>query len=230
MELDFDLALTPSSVVVKARDFSTAKQLKKQVDRWATSALKSGRELVEIRWPGSDRQFDIPAFAKSSAVAESNEPSGTSDGLTGQFDQASKVLSLDCMKAMELMVQHEQEGKIVIITSMVTNLCKHTNNALKPSRGIRQPQEWTGYNYLKSWTLDDSEVPSEEYFDLIKFLRRDGYVPGYEYTLKRPDDGALVRYKTDYLLVKNWLGEDVRVGISRPEDFSVLSIPEKSAS
>lgn len=154
-----------------------------------------------------------------------SKPFQISGSLGNQSDEdklraIAKLGNREILKAMEFVMECSKD-KIVIITGMKTNLCKHTNDLLKPERGIRKPHEWTGYNYLKSWTLNDSGVPSEEYFKLIQLLERDKYVSGYEYTLRRPDDEALVRYRTDYLYVENWLGEPVRIGISRQEDYQV---------
>lgn len=111
------------------------------------------------------------------------------------------------------------EGKLLTIVSMVTNRCKHSN--VPPERGIRPAPEWTGYDYLQSWKLDKKK-PSDEYFDLINRLYDNEQVTGFEYTLRRPDDGALVSYATDFFYLPDWYGEPVRVGLSNPKDYRVL--------
>lgn len=128
----------------------------------------------------------------------------------------------DLAKQQELIAEQEARGRIVCITGMKTNLCKHTNDLLTPDRGIRIAPLWTGYNYLKSWCTAGDDVPSTEYDRLIEILHQDRSISGYNYRLIRPDDGALVEYQTDYIYIPNWYGEPVRVGFSNPKDFRVV--------
>ena len=120
--------------------------------------------------------------------------------------------------ALDPIAQAASEGKFVTITSMVTNKCKHSNVA--PERGKRLAPDWTGYDYLQSWRLD-GKILSNEYFELIGRLLDGKQIVGYEYDLIRPDDGAIVRYLTDYWRM-DFFGEDVRIGVSRPEDYTVI--------
>lgn len=128
----------------------------------------------------------------------------------------------DLAKQQELIAEQESRGRIVCITGMVTNLCKHTNDLLTPDRGIRIAPLWTGYNYLQSWCTAGNGIPSSEYDRLIEILHRDRSISGYNYRLIRPDDGALVEYQTDYIYIPNWHGEPVRVGFSDPKDFRIV--------
>ncbi|NJR24349.1 MAG: hypothetical protein HC786_20455 [Richelia sp. CSU_2_1] len=128
----------------------------------------------------------------------------------------------DLAKQLELIAEQEAQGRIVCITGMLTNLCKHTNDLLLPERGIRTAPYWTGYNYLKSWCINGDGVPSAEYDRLIELLHRDRSIAGYSYMLIRPDDGALIEYSTDYVFIPNWYGEPVRVGFSTPKDYRVV--------
>jgi hypothetical protein len=111
------------------------------------------------------------------------------------------------------------EGKTLTIVSMLTNRCKHSN--VKPERGIRPAPEWTGYDYTRSWKIDGKNL-SDEYIYLLNHLYDGEQVKGFEYTLVRPDDGALVRYVTDYFYLPDWYEEPVRVGLSNPNDYQVL--------
>ena len=120
--------------------------------------------------------------------------------------------------ALDPIAQAASEGQCITITSNITNKCKHSNVA--PERGKRLAPDWTGYDYLQSWKLD-GENPSDEYFGLINRLFDGEQIVGYEYDLIRPDDGAIVRYLTDYWRM-DFFGEDVRIGVSRPEDFTVI--------
>jgi hypothetical protein len=64
----------------------------------------------------------------------------------------------------------------------------------------------------------------DEYNQLIELLNRDGYVPQYQYKLRRPDN-RLCAYETDYYFVQNFLGEPVRIGVSKPEAWQLLPEP-----
>jgi hypothetical protein len=124
-------------------------------------------------------------------------------------------------RSLEPIAEAAQQGKIVTIVSMITNLCKHSNDLLTPARSLRHAPDWTGYNYLSSWRLNGKD-PSPEYFKLIGLLYDNWSVKGYEYSLIRPDDGAVIRYSTDYTMAP-FLGKElVRIGVSRPEDFTIL--------
>ena len=122
--------------------------------------------------------------------------------------------------ALDPFAEAAANKQIVTLVSMVTGRCKHSSSELTFERAKRSAPEWTGYDYRQSWKLDGENL-SEEYHTLIRRLYDDRLVPGYEYSLIRPDDGAIVRYETDYRLI-DFLGEQVRVGISRPEAYTVL--------
>jgi hypothetical protein len=123
-------------------------------------------------------------------------------------------------RSLEPLLEADTKGKIVTIVSMVTDKCKHSN--VPPKRGLRLAPNWTGYDYRQSWKLDGTNL-SQEYLDLIKKLYDDRVVSDYEYDLIRPDDGARLRYSTSYTLVE-FFGELVRVGVSRPEDFTLIEV------
>ena len=120
--------------------------------------------------------------------------------------------------ALDPIAQAASEGQCITITSMVTDRCKHSN--IPPERGKRPAPDWTGYDYLKSWKLDGVN-PSSEYLELINRLSSGEQIVGYEYYLVRPNDGAVVCYLTDYWRM-DFFGEDVRIGVSRPEDYTVI--------
>lgn len=138
------------------------------------------------------------------------------------ISQVARNRGRDLAAQLELIAEQEAKGRIVCITGMHTNLCKHTNDLLKPDRGLRLAPYWTGYNYLKSWCTNGDGIPSVQYDRLIEILQRDRSIVGYDYALVRPDDGALVEYQTDYIFIPDWYGEPVRVGFSNPEDYRIL--------
>jgi hypothetical protein len=145
---------------------------------------------------------------KSTEITEEQE--------MADFSQIENLLGADYARIHEFLKQQRTEGKIVIITSNITGTCYHTNDLLKPERGVLQPYMWTGYNYLNSWrdTMHQLE-------HLKELLEQDGFVPQYEYELRRPDN-AFCSYSTDYYLCRNYLGDEVRIGVSKPEDWRLL--------
>jgi hypothetical protein len=122
-------------------------------------------------------------------------------------------------RSLEPVAIEAGEGKLVTIVSMINNRCKHSN--VPPKRGLRDAPDWTGYDYLQSWRLDGVN-PSNEYYTLLDLLYDEYVVPDYEYSLVRPDDGAILRYSTSYTLVNDFYGERVRFGISDPNAFSLV--------
>jgi hypothetical protein len=130
----------------------------------------------------------------------------------------------DLVPSLEFVAEQEQRGKIICIVGAKTDLCKHTNSHLTKKRGKREPQNWTGYNYRRSWCTDINRpgVVSSEYEKLIALLLKDKYVRNFEYRLVRPD-GAFVEYLSDFLYLEDLLGEPVRIGFSWPEDYRELS-------
>jgi hypothetical protein len=142
------------------------------------------------------------------------------------------LLGADYRRILEFLLDQEAEGNIVVITSNITDVCLHTNSLLLPSRGLRQPADWCGYGYRRSWrsSLDDFDRTNPDYDQLKALLARDGQVQDFEYTLFRPDVDsnhlldAKVRYQTSYFLCQDYLGHEVRIGVSRPQDYEVLDL------
>lgn len=156
------------------------------------------------------------------------------------------LLGADYIKIHEFLIQQRTEGNIVIITSNVTrdafgkristenpeagrDLCHHTNDLLLPNRAYWAPKDFTGYNYRLSWRrgYDDYDRLNPQYHKLKELLERDGFIKNYQYTLYRPD-GAYCEYSTDYYLCRDYLGDEVRIGISKPQDWRlIVSAPEQ---
>lgn len=168
-------------------------------------------DLVEAQvfWRGSgQRYFSIPSFL------------ALEEAMTNSTQNESSLLDADYLRTLDFIRDKRADGRIVVITSMITNICQHTNDLLSPDRGVFQPYQWAGYNYLNAWR--DS---LDEYNQLIELLNRDGSVSQYQYKLRRPDN-RLCGYETDYYLVPNYLGEPVRIGVSKPEAWQLLPEPQ----
>jgi hypothetical protein len=183
--------------------------LRQRYAQLAQQCLRWDLAEAQVFWRGSgERYFSIPSFlALEEAMTNStqNEPS---------------LLDADYLRVLDFIREKRADGRIVVITSMISNICQHTNDLLSPERGVFQPYQWTGYNYLTAWR--DS---LDEYNQLIEILNRDSHVPQYQYKLRRPDD-QLCLYETDYYLVPNFLGEPVRIGVSKPEAWQLLPEPQ----
>lgn len=136
------------------------------------------------------------------------------------------LFGADYVALWEFCLEQYKDGNIVIITDNQSNICLHTNDRLKPERAYWSAKDFDGYDYLKSWRRDRNRTAADginpQYFDLKRLLERDHYVPDYEYELFRPDD-ALVSYSTSYYLCQNYQGREVRIGVSKPEMYQVLS-------
>lgn len=215
---------TKDELVIGVEYHTTARWIQIQ---YATDLVRLSRKegkRVRITWSGAGEGEGYP-FYPWMQISEQEE----------HMDERSLEQNADYLKVLEFMRRQYEEGKIVILTSHIMGAdpsgdedicrCIHTNDKLLPSRSSLKPYEFNGYDYLKSWRcLPDggtSLAPSVEYQRLRSLLDKDGFVPGYEYTLMRPD-GAFCRYLTDYYLVDDYCGQPVRIGVSRPEDWSLI--------
>lgn len=176
------------------------------------SLKRTAQELgavLMITWEGNgDRPFTITPSDSPEIYSSGGSPS------------MPNLFGADYMRILEFLMEQRQEGNIVIITSNTTDICLHTNDLLTPARAHWTPNQFTGYNYLQSWQADMSR-----YEHLKESLRRDRYAPDFEYKLIRPD-GALCEYQTNYYLCQDYCGDEVRIGVSRPEDYRVLAAAE----
>lgn len=205
----------------------------------AASASNCQCEAAIIRFPGcGDHFYRVP-----SKMAQSN--TGDSKSIMPKpSDLNNKLLGADYVRIHEFLVEERQKGNIVIITSNITrdesgqiistenpaagrDICHHTNDLLLPNRAFWDAKTFTGYNYRLSWRRDfnDYEHLNPQYHRLKEFLAADGYVSDYEYTLYRPG-GSFCEYKTDFYLCRDYLGDEVRIGVSRPQDWRLISEPE----
>lgn len=137
------------------------------------------------------------------------------------------LLGADFRRMHEFLIEAREQGLIVAITSQDTDICRFTNDLLTPARAKLHGRDMAGYNYREAWRRDrnsgiDQLNPQLEH--LKQALERDGYVPDYEYTLFRRVDNAQCEYSTDYYLCRDYCGETVRIGVSRPEAYRVLSV------
>ncbi|XHX78959.1 MAG: hypothetical protein RBJ76_03210 [Stenomitos frigidus ULC029] len=193
-------------------------KVRSQYELLGLAASQERLKKVLLTCRNSGRVAQIPVSMTNANPSEEREAEPMNDR---QLD----LLGADYRRILELLMQMNDEGKIVIITSNVTNICLHTSSLLKPSRAVWSPNQFTGYNYLKSWRLtrDDESRLNPQFDRLQALLQRDGQISNYEYTLYRPD-GALCSYSTDYFLCNNYNGDQVRIGISKPEDWSLLEL------
>ncbi|BAZ18399.1 hypothetical protein NIES4071_102840 (plasmid) [Calothrix sp. NIES-4071] len=129
------------------------------------------------------------------------------------------IYGADYVGILDFLKESRLQGRIVVITSNTTNICYHTNDLLLPSRGILMPYQWVGFDYSALWRNSRGGISQLE--NLQQILASDRYIEGYDYNLRRPD-GAIVEYQTDYYLCRGFLGDEVRIGVSLPEDYRIL--------
>lgn len=202
------VAFNKNIVQIHCKNKKIALTLRQRYAQLAQQCLKWDLAEAQIFWPSSgERYFSIPSFL------------ALEEAMTNSTQNQSYLLDADYLRVLDFVREKRVDGRIVVITSMISNICQHTNDLLSPERGVFQPYQWAGYNYLNAWR--DS---MDEYNQLIELLNRDGYVPQYQYKLRRPDN-RLCSYETDYYFVPNFLGEPVRIGVSKPEAWQLLPEP-----
>ncbi len=207
------------------------------VQQMASRAAAFRKKEVLIFSPGCRKPRQIPV---EMAMQTGGSRIGISE-INDMFgDLNLNLVGADYRRILEFLMQQKEEGNIVIITSNITrdengepistenptagrDICHHTNDLLLPNRASWNASQFTGYNYRKSWRrgFDDFERLNPEYHRLREALAKDGCAPNFEYTLYRPD-GALCSYSTSYLLCNDYCGDQVRIGISRPQDWSLI--------
>jgi len=224
-----ELALSFSSFCIHAPNKDTASRLRRSLRLMAMQALKFKKEDTQIFYPGCKRPFQIPARMALGAMALSDIPASSNN--QPSRDRHHDLLGADYMRILEFLMEQRQEGNIVIVTSNTTNICYHTNDLLLPSRATWTANKFTGYNYLRSWRASRQDNPlaperlNPQFDTMRELLNRDGYIRDYEYTLYRPDD-ALCSYQTDYYLCRDYCGDEVRIGVSRPQDWQLIESAE----
>lgn len=228
----FDRGLLVAAVP-SAKD--AVKVVNRYTDYLAVSAFKLGFSKAVVKHPGlepGEYAYEIPTRMAVIKQTEEVQPMIN--------DNQMSLLGADYIRIHEFLIEQKQAGNIVIITSNITrdsegepistpnpqagrDICHHTSDLLLPSRAFWSAKQFTGYNYRLSWRAgrDDYERLNPQYEQLKEVLAKDGYVSNYEYTLYRPD-GALCSYSTTYFLCRDYLGDEVRVGVSRPQDWQLL--------
>ena len=237
---NWKIGFTRDCFIVSAPSHDEAHEIATvESEKLAKWAQNFSREATVVRYPGG-KPYRIPA---EMAMQTDGAHIGMAKNMFS--DRNLNLVGADYRRILELLMQQKEEGNIVIITSNVTrdengnpintenptsgrDICHHTNDLLLPSRASWTASQFTGYNYRRSWRrgFDDFERLNPEYHRLREALAKDGCAPNFEYTLYRPD-GALCSYSTSYFLCNDYCGDQVRIGISRPQDWSLIeSAPE----
>ncbi|MGB3207439.1 MAG: hypothetical protein WBB28_20835 [Crinalium sp.] len=212
------LSLTDTSVRLRVSTFEEAKStLLDYYEELKKAAINLHRHEAQIFWEGSDEPLRVIASNSPKPVF-----AGTDIDLRQLLEPlGNNLYEANYLQVMAFMMAMRSSGKIVVITSQLTNICLHTNDLLLPSRGIWKPCQWAGYNYLLSWDIDRNGKPSEEYYKMRSLLERDRRIADYVYKLRRVD-GSLCEYSTSYFDIADYCGEPVRIGVSDPIDWRVL--------
>ena len=217
--------------------------LEERGEFFAHWASQFGKKKAVLKY-GGKRPFMLPARWSASLESVTMEGKSKQPPMTDQLE----LLGADYIAIHEFLIQQKQDGNIVIITSNKTrdrngklintenpeagrDICYHTNDLLLPSRSSWEPGQFTGYNYRLSWrkSSDNYSELNPQYQQLKDLLARDGEVRDYEYTLYRPD-GAFCSYSTSYFLCRNYCGDEVRIGVSRPQDWNLIEASPKQVS
>lgn len=224
----YDVVKTSEEILIKAKDFLYARIMQTSLaDDFVRLARKENRR-IRITWHKNGQEQRGFQFHDWMPINQGSEEEDL-------MFHAAIAQDANYLAVLDFMKERYEEGKIVILTTHIMGAdptgnddicsCIHTNDKLLPSRASLKPYQFQGYDYLKSWRClpegGISPAPSPEYQDLRSRLNKDGYVPGFEYTLKRPD-GAFCRYSTDYYLIEDYCGQPIRIGVSAPEDWSLI--------
>jgi len=138
----------------------------------------------------------------------------------------SYLRQVDARSLLEFELEMISQGLIVSFTSQRTNRCIKSGDLADaiPGRSIWRPYKYRGFNYMIAWDTDFSGKPSDEFSQMQALLQRDGFVPDFEYNLRRPGDNALVRYQSSFYLFPDPAGEPggIRACVSRQQDFRVI--------
>lgn len=220
------------AVVPSARE--AVKVVNRYTDYLAVSALKLGFSKAVIKHPGLEPgEYAYEISTRMAAMGKTEVKPMVSENQIN-------LLGADYIRIHEFLVEQKQAGNIVVITSNITrdengnpvsttnpqagrDICHHTSDLLLPSRAYWSSRQFSGYNYRLSWRADrnDYDRLNPQYDQLKETLARDGYASNYEYTLYRPDR-ALCSYSTTYFLCRDYLGDEVRIGVSRSQDWQLL--------
>lgn len=147
----------------------------------------------------------------------------------------SKLNNPDEIALLEFELEAKNNGLIVTFTSQRTNICRKQGNldgivkvvnGQTFNRSVWRTYKYIGMNYAVAWDTDFSGKPSAEFEEMQQRLQRDGFVPDFDYNLRRSGDNALVRYQSSFFLFPDPLGEPggIRACISRPQDFEILEL------
>lgn len=209
-------------------------------DNLATSATKFDCIAAIVRFPGcKNNPYRVPA-----TMAEGNTGIKMTTNSSPQLNP--NLLGADYVRIHEFLIEQRLAGNIVVITSNITrdaqgrrietenpeagrDICHHTNDLLLPSRACWDSKDWTGYNYRLSWRRDYNDFTrlNPEYLQLKELLARDKKIQNFEYTLYRPDSSKC-RYSTSYYLCENYRGDEVRIGVSNPQDWQIIWEPDQA--
>ena len=212
------LGETPFLTVV-APDRKSMQEYLSKLSKDAAALMKwNNPVLLFIECKGSKHRYQVPLRS----IAElPSEPESVESPIDLEPSISPLTLSIDAdhEALMMWMLEQRSQGKSVCVTSQIDNKCLFQNDKLPVSRGVIQPAEFIGHNYLWNW-----RDTMEDYRDLRSRLDsligdRD-YIPGYEYRLRRPD-GKMCKYATNYYRA-TFLNVPVRIGVSSPEDWELL--------
>jgi len=216
------VSVVDGQVVLIAPSFSLAEQLRENtvaVARWVRS---QNWTKALVFWENCIRPYEFDA-----CLGGNDEPTEANGEMMPPNSSGILVPPGDSnyQRVTEFMQQKRSEGLIVTITSMLDDRCLHVNDLQAPDRGVWQSHHWIGLNFRLLWR--DSFTPGQTnyYQRLIDTVCRDKTIREFEYELRRPS-GALARYYSDYYYFENYLDTPVRVCVSQPGNWEIISSAE----
>ena len=203
--MEYEIGITETTYRMRVfGDFDKAyKVLQAQFRNIAASALALGKHEAEIFWDNCTEPLRILA---SMANAEDAEMLYRQLNPDATFKQVSDFLA-----------QKQDDGLIVCVTSMIDDTCLLVNE-VQHKGCVLQPWEWIGTNFKKYWRNS-----MEDYDRLMELLRRDKFVPDYQYRMI-PVNGGMAAYESTFSLVEDFLGTPVRIRVAKVNSMQILQM------
>lgn len=213
-----------TNLLIAVASMSLADQLLDSADNLAQMALSLQRTRILIDWCGNKaKPFCIPAKAVQLSISnqkpkepESLKPNISSYGASCIAPEAKYDEVMDFIKGQKA------DGKVVTVTSMISDKCLLVNDLQVSDRGGGWTADnWIGLDFKNLWR-DSFHVGRANYYgELLASLQRDGYIPEFHYQIRRPSD-ALAEYSSTYHLIDEFMGIPVRIACSVPGEWRIV--------
>jgi hypothetical protein len=207
-----------SVLIVECGDRELALQLwRYHLKALAISGTIEGLVGAKIYWKNCNAPYRLN-FAR--ILHAQNSHLSNKNMITRLTKSHPNLIEADYEEICDYLKLWRSQGKIVTITSMISNRCLHVNDRVTAERGVLfLPSLWIGVNFMDLWR--DSMSDYQQLIDRLNSSDSGGFIPGYEYNILRVD-GSFARYHKDYYLVRDYLSEPCRISVANSADWELL--------